>query len=62
MRNENTKQGSREMKINQLDRMIKTQKRTLRNLEDMKIRDAGRTVELTKQIIAVLEHQRKVIT
>ena len=50
------------MKLNQLNKMITTQKRTLKNLEDMEIRDAGRTVDLTKQIIAVLEHQRKIMT
>jgi hypothetical protein len=52
----------KKMKLTQLDRMLKTQKRTLKNLEDMEINDGGRTVELTKQIIAVLEAQRKNIT
>lgn len=47
--------------IARIDKSLALQRRTLANLEGMELADAGRTIELTKQIIAMLEARRSLI-
>ena len=48
--------------ISRIRKSIELQERIKANLEAMKVADAGRTVELSKQIIAVLNAQLEILT
>jgi hypothetical protein len=50
-------------RIAKIDKSLTLQRRTLANLESMQLADAGKTIELTKQIIRSLEaHKQLLIT
>lgn len=48
-------------KLSRVKRSIELQKRTLANLQEMNLADGGKTIELTRQIIAQLESQQRLL-